>query len=95
MAFKWPAKDPNERLDYEHDWAARLEGDVIQGLPEALVETGDVAIDSTTLEGTVQKVWLTGGTVKASGEPERLTLRVTTAGGRIFDEGILVPIKQR
>lgn len=96
MSFKWPAKDPNEVLDYEHDWTARLDaGDAIVGDPEALVETGDVVVDSTVLEGNVQRVWLSGGTLKESGDPEKLTLRITTQGGRVFDEGITVPIKER
>lgn len=96
MAFKWPAKDPNEVLDYEHDWAARLDdGDSIASLPEAIVETGDVVIDSTSLDGTVQRVWLSAGTVKPSGDPEKLTIRITTTGGRVLDEGILLPIKER
>lgn len=96
MTFKWPAKDPNERLDYEHDWAARLDaGDTINGLPIALVDEGDVEIESVSIDGTVQKVWLEGGTVKESGELEKLTIRINTTAGRIFDEGITVPIRER
>lgn len=97
MAFKWPPKDPNEVLDYEHDWGPRLDGDVIVGQPEVIVETGDVVADDppTSLVGSVQKVWLSAGTIKESGEPEKLTLRVNTQAGRVLDEGINVTIKER
>lgn len=96
MAFKWPAKDPNERLDYEHDWTLRLEpGEAIAPPALCLVDSGDVVIDSSTLNGNVQKVWLSGGTVKESGDPEKLTIRISTDAGRIYDEGILVPIRER
>jgi hypothetical protein len=94
MAIKWAAKDPDERLDYEHDWTAVLEdGDTIDGLPEALVDVGDVVVDSSTVNGNVQKVWLSGGTAKKV--PEHLTLRINTTGGRIFDEGVNIQIKGR
>ncbi len=96
MAFKWPPKDPNEVLDYEHDWEPRLDvGDAIAPPAEALVDEGDVVIQSTALDGNVQRVWLSGGTVKDSGDPEKLTLRITTVAGRVLDEGILVPIRSR
>lgn len=111
MAFKWPAKDPNERLDYTHDFGPRLDpGDQIivnpppdPQAPEALVDAGDVTIDGQpsmenhpdTGQQTVMRVWLTGGTVKESGDSEKLTLRVHTQAGRILDEGILVPIRSR
>lgn len=96
MAKNWKAKDPNEVLDYEHDWSLVLEdGEDVVGLPLAIVDVGDVVVDSSTINGAVQKVWLSGGTVKADEEPEKLTLRITTTGGRTFDEGIYLPIRER
>ena len=98
--FTWPPKDPNERLDYEHDWSERIEaGDVI--LPYAgaqpalaLVDEGDVVVDSSTLDGNVQRVWLSGGTDKA-GEYDKLTIRVQTQAGRILDEGVRLQIREK
>lgn len=96
MALKWADKDPDEVLDYEHDWSAVLEGgDTIDGAPLAMVDTGDVIVDSSTVNANVQKVWLSGGTVKADGSKEKLTLRINTTGGRTFDEGIALKIKTR
>lgn len=95
MAFKWIAKDPNEVLDYEHDWALTVDaGDVIVPPALAIPEAGsDVVVNSSTLNGTVQKVWLSGGTVKTA--PDKITLRITTAAGRTFDEGVRLQIKER
>lgn len=90
--FTWPNKDPNEVLDYQHDWTARLDGDTIQGNPQCILESGDVTIaPPTAAAGNIQTVWLSAGAV---GEV-KLTLRVTTAGGRTFDEGVKLKIKER
>jgi hypothetical protein len=91
MAYVWPAKDPNEVLDYEHDWGPRLAGDTVSGPPLCLIETGTVVVDSSVMVANVQKVWLSAGTVG----DVRLTLRVNTVGGRILDEGIKLKIKER
>ena len=93
MAFVWASKDPDEVLDYNHDWSARLDGDTIVGPPQVIVEQGTVVVDSTSLgAGDVQTVWLSGGT---GGEDVRLTLRVETTGGRTYDEGIKLKVKER
>jgi hypothetical protein len=93
MAFIWASKDPDEVLDYNHDWSARLEGDTVAGAPQVIVEEGTITVESTTMgAGDVQTVWLSGGT---SGQDVRLTLRIETAGGRTYDEGIKLKIKER
>ncbi len=91
MSFTWVSKDPNEVLDYEHNWAARLDGDTVQGEPECILESGEVTIDETTINGPFQTVWLSGGAIG----DVRLTLRIHTSGGRIYDEGIKLKIKER
>jgi hypothetical protein len=91
MAYVWPAKDPNEVLDYEHDWGPRLDGDTVTGPPLCLVGTGTVTVDSSVMVGDVQKVWLSEGAIG----DVRLTLRVNTVGGRTLDEGIKLKIKER
>ncbi len=100
MSFTWTAKDPDEVLDYAHDWGPRLvvEGDAIldtvQGEAEVIVESGTVEVDldrsSVTPEG-LQTVWLQGGVIG----DVRLTLRVQTLGGRTYDEAIKLKIKER
>ena len=93
MSVTWPPKDQNEVLDYSHDWSARLAGDTVVGPPLAMVETGTVVVDSSTMavDGFTQKVWLSAGAVG----DVKLTLRVTTSGGRTYDEGVKLKIKER
>lgn len=97
MPLKWPSKDPNEVLDYKHDWSARLgDTDTVESVA-AIVEEADefypggVEIDSTNIVGAEQTVWLSGGTLGKV----KLTLRIETAQGRTYDEGIVIEIKQR
>lgn len=103
MAFTWAPKDPDETLDYHHDWSDRLlvngedVGDAITGDPEVIIESGDVElVEDSTVNGSTQVVWLTGGTLD-DGDPRecRLTLRIHTTGGRTYDEGIKLKIKER
>lgn len=91
MAYVWPSIDPNEVLDYTHDWTERLDGDAVTGLPECVVESGTVTVDSSAMEGNIQRVWLSGGVLG----DVKLTLRVNTVGGRTYDEGIKLKVKER
>lgn len=91
MAFVWATKDPDEVLDYVHDWDLRLDGDTISS-SSVIVETGDVVVDSQSYSGSEHTVWLSGGTADTDCI---LTLRIETAGGRTYDEGIRLKIKER
>ena len=93
MAHKWPYKDPDEVLDYTHDWTPRMtEGDAFAGLPTCTVVTGDVVVDTVTASGFLQTVWLSGGTADTA---VKLTLRVTTTGGRTFEETVRMRVENR
>lgn len=94
MSFSWPSKDPNEVLDYQHDWTARLDGDTIL-TTTAVVDLGDVVRDSQFANSPTagsQTVWLSAGT---DGTKCHLTLQATTTGGRVMEEGITIRIKTR
>jgi len=90
MALTWPDKDPNEVLDYELDWSARLsDGDTISAstwiVPDGLTE------DSNSNTTTTTTIWLSGGTL---GE-YTLTNRVTTAGGRTMDQSVRLTVVEK
>lgn len=92
MPLLLPPKDPDEVLDYDHEWAPRMvAGDELVAV-QTLLEDGDVVIDDVDWLGTVQKYWLSAGT---EGVKNRLTLRATTRDGRVMDEGIVIKIKTR
>lgn len=91
MALKWTIKDPNEVLDFEIDWTARIgTADPIETvtwtIPSGITKTAQ------TFEGLVTAVWLSGGTTGASYSVGCL---VETEGGRIFDQTVILPVKTR
>ncbi len=91
MSLSWDAKDPNEVLDYDLNWAARLSGDTIVTSTWLLAD-GALVIDSEEQSGTATKVWLSGG---AEGVSYTLTNRVVTSGNRTMDESVRIKIKSR
>ncbi|UXN70897.1 hypothetical protein N8A98_06835 [Devosia neptuniae] len=91
MSLSWDAKDPNEVLDYDLNWAARLSGDTIVTSTWLLAD-GALVIDSDEQSGTATKVWLSGG---AEGVSYTLTNRVVTSGNRTMDESVRIKIKSR
>lgn len=90
----WPAKDPNEILDYGFDWSPRgLDGDTIVSFTSSVVE-GTVVVDDSSFSPTsfTTVTWLSGG---AEGETCKVLLRLTTALGRTLDETMTIKIKSR
>ncbi len=76
----WPAKDPDEVLDYT--WKPPLDaGDTITAF-NIVRNSGTVAIDSNGFTTSLATAWLSGGT---AGETSIFTLTVITAGGRTFE----------
>lgn len=91
MSKALPFKDPDEVLDYDCGWGLRLNGDDIL-TSEAILESGDVVIDSQDFLGEVQKLWLSGGT---EGTTSVITTRITTRDGRTMDESVKIRIKTK
>ncbi len=88
MALSWPDKDPNERLDFHINWSNTLDGDTITA-SDWIVPTG-ITQYSESATATVATVWLESGT---EGERYSVLNRITTAGGRIFDQTVRLRIK--
>ena len=89
----WPDKDPDEVLDYVHDWTDRLastgDDDTVVSVL-TLVTKGTVVLDSPAgLSGMFQTTWLSGGTAC---ETCIITLRAVTALGRTYDETVTLNI---
>lgn len=87
----WPAKDPADIADYT--WTPDLDaGDTIVAFT-ATVTSGTVTKQGAeTKTDTSGTVWLQGG---ADGELAIITLTITTAGGRTFREGAVLPVFDR
>lgn len=111
MALSWPAKDPDEILDYDIDWTSRLysESELAQVEAGATVVPADTIASSTfTLPaqtGTNQLVAnSTANTTTATkvwlaggveGSVYLVLNRVVTAGGRTMDQTVKLKIKSK
>lgn len=92
----WPAKDPDEVLDYELDWADPDNGPRLVTNEQLLtsvwtVPVGDVVINSSSFTaGGLSTVWLSAGT---DGTACVLNNRVTTSMGRTYDQEVKLRIR--
>lgn len=95
--LQWDPKDPDEVLDYDLDWTARLAGDTIATSAWSLVPPSPDAllmVNSNTFGASGTKVWLRGGTLTPNGY-YALRNRITTAGGRTFDQTVRLKIREK
>lgn len=88
----WPSKDPNENLDYQFDWSARLEDGEVISTSQVLLASGDVVLGVSSIVGESVVVWISGGTV--DGSPSVVTNRIETNRGRIYDESARLRITE-
>jgi hypothetical protein len=94
MSLAWPAKHPDETLDYEVRWVRALGTDTISGAVTVTISgTGAPTISSSSTTGGVTTVWLTGGTVNATAPIVKLV--ATTTAGRTIVAFIDIPIEAR
>lgn len=81
----YPAKDPDEVLDYLLDWSPRLGDDKIATSVWSFVQDGGAVKQSDANTDISATVWLRGGT---NGASVVLLNSVTTLGGRTMEETI-------
>jgi len=92
MALSWPApKDPDEVKDYGLNWAAVLVDDTIASSSWTITVGSGLTIDSSSYDDTSTTVWLSSGTI---GGYELLN-RVTTAGGRTYDQTVKLRVRSK
>lgn len=92
----WAVKDPDEVKDYVLDWAGSADdqkiayGDALTSstwiVPSGITKNSDSLTSGTTT------IWLSGGT---AGVTYSFTNRVTTTGGRTYDESIKLKVKNK
>jgi hypothetical protein len=90
----WPLKDPGDLLDYQFDIGPALignDGDAISTLDITLypANPGDLALTSTTADGTRAVLWLGGG---QPGTTYTVTLAIGTQAGRTIARSVLLPV---
>jgi hypothetical protein len=89
-------KDPNAVLDYSVDWtdwlATTSPVDTITTHNILLPVGSGLTTVTSSVTGGVVTFWVSGGTV---GTTEKVTVRITTAGGRVDDRTVYLKIKDR
>lgn len=93
-ALAWPAKDPNDILDYVLDISDALFGDAEDSISTLDVQitpsmTGDLVLRSAAADGERAVLWL------AAGLPEvtyTVTISVGTVGGRTLMRSVSLPV---
>ena len=85
-------KQPVDELDYDVDYSAWLgtSGDVLASCAVTVAPTGSLEIATTSVQPTMLKFWLSGGT---AGTSYKLTINATTNGGRIKQDEVRVAVK--
>ena len=86
-------QDPDATLDYSVDWTRFLAGADDDTITTAVWADYDVALTVVDAGHTagVHTGFISGGTL---GENYTVTSRITTAGGRINDETIVILIRE-
>ena len=84
----WPAKDPDDVLDFVIDWSQWLGDDTIAAstwiMPSGITE------NSSQFSNTTATIWVAGGT---DGTLYSITNRITTASGRQRDQSVTLPVQ--
>lgn len=96
--IRFPAKDPNEVLDYNLDFTPLLESsetlDIVSFNPAS---DATLTVDSYTVvgNGRIARVVVSGGTI---GGVNTITCSATTKGGtviRTFERDIVIPVQNK
>ncbi len=84
-------KQPADVQDYDIDFTEYLDG-LTDTAAIAVVEAeAGITVVSHSIVGKVVKVWLSGGT---SGRKYKVTIRLTTTGGRTKEVEILIIVRE-
>ena len=91
----WPVKDPSDILDYVLDASPALlgiEGDGIVTLDVQIApqETGGLVLNSTSVDGDLAILWLSGG---VPGHTYSVTLGLGSTNGRYLLRSVLLPVQ--
>lgn len=87
----WPAKDPDEIIDYAVDWQGRLSGDTLSSATFE-VNNGTVAIDSTQYDDRYSVARLSGGAI---GERAKILCEIVTTQGQTMQETAVLAVRAR
>jgi len=85
-------KDPAEKLDYRINWEQVLEPDADSVSSSAWTVEAGITVETTSNDTASATVWLSGGT---DGTTYTATNRITTSGGRIHEQPIVITVSEK
>jgi hypothetical protein len=90
--YTFDPKDPDEKSDYQFDWASKFlaTGETISATTWTL--TSGITKQSDTKTTGTTTIWLTGGT---DGSDYDIANKITTSAGRIFERTATIPVRSR
>ncbi len=90
-SHRWGPQDPDETVNYRHDWTALLlAGDTVMGAPTIEVDGAIQVLENVMETATVQRVKLTGGLPGR----RKIKIGVNTAQGNYWQEGVVLSIRE-
>ncbi|WXL27761.1 hypothetical protein WG219_10040 [Ectopseudomonas mendocina] len=85
-------KQPSERLSKSIVYDEALdEGDEIAVVMSCLVDSADLAVVPTLVDGNRVRLWVSSG---VDGAIYKITVRVQTAGGEIFEDELFCRVRE-
>lgn len=88
----WPAKDPNEVLDYMLDWNDVLvDGETIS-TSTFILASGDVTLGAVGNAAGITTQWISGGT---EGTVSVITNRIATSAARTYDQSVRLRVRTK
>jgi len=84
-------KQPDEVQDYDIDFNEYLTAMADTGASHTVTADTGITLDSSTLTAGVVKVWLSGGSHRTN---YKITVTLTTTGGRIKQHEILIRVRE-
>ena len=84
-------QQPAETLDYDVDFTDFLLGASDTAASFTVTPESGITVVSSSLASGAVKVWITGG---VSGSRYKITIRLTTTGGRVKEDEIVIRVKE-
>ena len=90
--LEWPDKDPDAVLDYFIDWQPKLDPVADTIATSTWTLPAGITLHQQGFSDTKTLIWLKNGT---AGNTYAIHNRITTAGGRTFDQTVTITVAEK
>lgn len=92
MIIGMAQKQPDEYLDYNVDFTDWMpDGDTIASAAATVSPAGELDVDTVSIATPIVKFWAAGG---VTGKTYKITVKITTAGGRVKEDEIKIRVRE-